>query len=488
MRVFTKRLELLPKEGVEAIKEGALEILEKVGFAYRHEVALKILEEHGAIVDYRRQIAKLPRGLILECLKKAPKQYIVEPLQGNAVCFGDGSIKAIMCLEIQFINYGTTERRSGRTEDCVKSITVGNELENVSVVSPFVVPSDVPVRIADVRAHRLLFTYSLKPGYAWIYSPESCRYILDMAVAIAGDEDELRGNKIVSYGAEPTSPLQLSHHAIEILMMMAEYELPISASGAMSLLGGTAPVTIAGALSLHVAEVLAGIVLVNLIDPHSPVSFSTSIHVLDQRTALCSFGAPENTLASLAGIQVAREFGLSCSANVALTDSNLPDFQAGFEKAASTALVLAAGAEGIGQQGIVGADQGASLEQLIIDNEWFSYVNRILKGFEVNPETLALEVIEKVGVGGSFLKERHTLRKMREELWYPNLFNRDDWIGWEKKDRQDLLKKSQAALQRILRENYPPEPVVDRQVVNQLLEIERKAVKDLVSHSRIQPP
>ncbi|MCX8184052.1 MAG: trimethylamine methyltransferase family protein, partial [Crenarchaeota archaeon] len=75
--VFNRRLELLPREGVEAIKENALEILEEVGFAYRHRGALKILEEQGAIVDYAREVAKLPRGLIIDCLKKAPKQYIV---------------------------------------------------------------------------------------------------------------------------------------------------------------------------------------------------------------------------------------------------------------------------------------------------------------------------------------------------------------------------------------------------------------------------
>lgn len=480
-RVFNERLELLPKEGVDAIKEGALEILETVGFAYRHMDALRILKEHGATVDYNKETAKLPRELILDCLKKAPKQYTVEPSQGNAICFGDDGMKATMGLEIQFVDYEKMERRPGRTEDCIRSIAIGNELKNISVVSPFVVPSDVPLRIADVRGYRLLFTYSRKPSYAWIYSPKSCRYILDMARVVVGGEDELRRKKIVSYGAEPTSPLQLSHHAIGILMEMARYELPISASGSMSLLGGTAPVTIAGALSLHAAEVLAGIVLVHLIDPNSPVSFSTSVHVLDQRTALCSFGAPENTLAALAGIQVARELGLSCFANVALTDSNIPDFQSGFEKAMSAALVLAAGAEGIGQQGIVGADQGASLEQLIIDNEWFDYVNRIFKGFKINQETLALEVIKRVGIGGSFLKERHTLKKMREELWYPSLFNRDDWAGWWKKGRPDLLKKTRDVLDIILKEEYHSEAVIDKQVAGQLLEIEGMALKTLVS-------
>ncbi len=82
-------------------------------------------------------------------------------------------------------------------------------------------------------------------------------------------------------------------------------------------------------------------------------------------------------------------------------------------------------------------------------------------------------------MGGSFLREQHTLKKMRQELWFPSLFNRDDWIGWEKKGRKDLLEKSRGALERILNEFYPPEPVLDKQVAEELLEIERKAVENL---------
>lgn len=477
--MFAKKLELLPREKVELIKESAMNILEEVGFAYRHRGALKILEDHGAEVDYSKEVARIPRSLVKECLVKVPKRHIVDTIQVGGMKFKDSKIKAEMGLEMQFVDYMNMERRPGRTEDCIRSIVVGNELRNISSVSPFVVPSDVHPTMADLRGYRVLFTYSRKPGYAWIYSPRSCKYILEMAKAVAGGEEELRKKKIVGYGAEPTSPLQLSQHAIDILMEMAKYGLPISASGSMSLLGGTAPITIAGALSLQAAEVLAGIVLVHLLDPSSPVSFSTSIHVLDQRTVLCSFGAPENTLAALAGIQVARELGLTCFANVALTDSNLPDFQSGFEKAFSAALVLAAGAEGIGQQGIVGADQGVSLEQLIIDDEWFNHLNRLMRGFEINQETLALDVIKKVGIGGSFLKERHTLNKMRKEIWYPALFNRNDWIGWTKKGGVDLLKRAREALDKILKENYPPAPVVDRDVADQILKIETAAAKML---------
>jgi len=271
-------------------------------------------------------------------------------------------------------------------------------------------------------------------------------------------------------------------------MEMAKYGLPISAVGSMTLLGGTGPVTLAGSLSLQTAEVLAGITLVHLLDPSAPVSFCASIQVLDQRTVLCTFGAPENTLGSLAGIQVAKSLGLPCLANVALCDANTPDFQAGFEKAMSVALVLSAGAEGIGHQGIVGADQGSSLEQLIIDDEWLNCINRLLTGFEVSQDALAMEIIKKVGIGGSFLAEPHTLKNMRKEIWYPRLFNRYDWGTWASKGHRDILKRSQENLDKLLKEYYPQPPVIDKGLENQLSKIEKEAIHALVEQPRHNRP
>jgi len=188
-KVFNQRLELLSKEQIETIKEGAFQILEEVGFAYRHHGALRILEKNGATIDYKKEIARIPRDLIIECIKNSPKDYTMYSTSGATVNFGDGKLKATMCLEIQIVNYRNMERRTGKTEDCVRSIVVGNELENISIVSPFVVPSDVPASIADVRGYKILFTYSRKPGYHWIFSTESCKYILEMAKVVAGGEE-----------------------------------------------------------------------------------------------------------------------------------------------------------------------------------------------------------------------------------------------------------------------------------------------------------
>lgn len=476
---FSKRLELLSSEEVYMIRENALEILEKVGFVFNHRGVLKLFEGYGSVVDYKRNLVKIPEELVLERVSKAPKLSSVSSPDGTCEAkIGDEKLKASMCCEIYLVDYLKMERRLATTEDCVKSIVIGNSLKNISFVTPFVMPSDIPLKIRDIHSFKLLFMYSKKPCGSWIYSPDSLKYIIEMGKAVAGGEEELRKMKLIRYGAEPTSPLQLSRHAIEILIELSKYEQPISAVGSMTLMGGTGPVTIAGSLSLQTAEVLAGITLVNLLNPKTPVYFFTSIHVLDQRTGLCCFGAPENILACLAGIQVARSFTLPCFCNVGLTDSNYPDFQAGFEKGLSTALVIAAGAEGIGAQGIVGADQGASWEQLVIDNEWLDYFNRVLRGFEVNSETLALNIIEKVGPGGNFLKEMHTVKHFRKELWFPKIFNRENWTTWVK-NKKSLLNKAHFIVENILKENYPPEPVIDRNIIKDLDKIEEKAKHEI---------
>ncbi|MBO3803759.1 MAG: trimethylamine methyltransferase family protein [Candidatus Brockarchaeota archaeon] len=478
MRKLSHGLEVLAKEEVEAIRESALTVLETVGFRYRHGGVLKMFERCGCPVDYGKEVVKLPRALVEETVRKVPKDYAVQSAStGEAVRVNDGSIKGGMCYEILFVDYERMERRYGLKEDCVKAITLGNNLDNIDYVMPFVVPSDAQQEICDAEAYKLLIEYSKKPGGVYVSSIESARAIIEMAKAACGGEEELRKRRCIGYGAEPSSPLQLSNHAINIVLEFAKYDLPVSATGSMVMLGATGPATVAGSLVLLTAEVLAGIAMVYLINPNEPASFSTSIHVMDPFTALCTFGSPEQALAGAAGIQVARSFGLSAGCNVGLADSNLPDFQAGFEKALGACLAIAAGAESIGAQGIVGADQGCSYEQLAIDDEWLGMISRLFQGVEVTPETLAVDVIQKVGVGGNFIRERHTLRHARKELWLPKLFKRERWDSWVSRGAKDSMERAREKVRGILKENYPPTPVLDRDAMKQIEGIMRAARK-----------
>ncbi len=478
MRGLSHRLEVLTRDEVNAIVESAFVVLEKTGFRFKHPLVLKMFEEHGCDVDYKTEIVKLPSSFVKERVRATPKEYGVQSASTDyTIRINDGSLKGGMCYEILFVDYEKMTRRYGMKDDCIRAITLGNRLENISHVTPFVVPSDVQQEICDAEAYKLLLQYSEKPGGVYISSIQSARTIIEMAIAVCGGEEELRKRRCIGYGAEPTTPLQLSNHAINIILEFSKFDLPISASGSMVMPGSTGPATLAGSLVLITAETLAAISMINIINPREPASFGTAIHVMDPFTALCTFGAPEQGLAGAAAIQIARHFGLSAGCNVGLADSNVPDFQAGFEKALGASIALAAGAEGIGAQGIVGADQGCSYEQLVIDNEWLGMISRTFRGIDVTPETLALDIIQSVGVGGNFLRERHTIRHLRKEVWLPDLFRRQRWDRWLSEGGKDSMMRAKEKVRQILRENYPPKPVLDPDIVNQLdmiLDVARK--------------
>ena len=150
---------------------------------------------------------------------------------------------------------------------------------------------------------------------------------------------------------------------------------------------------------------------------------------VDGNTQIVRF-APELILMAIAMAQMARFYGFPLYVNTGLTDSKLCDTQSGLEKGIALLLGILSGADTFGHLGICGADQAASLHQLVVDNEIISYIKRLLKGFCVDEDTLALEVIKRIGIGGNFLTDEHTLTHLREEIWVPQLLNRDNWDQW----------------------------------------------------------
>jgi trimethylamine--corrinoid protein Co-methyltransferase len=140
--------------------------------------------------------------------------------------------------------------------------------------------------------------------------------------------------------------------------------------------------------------------------------------------------------------QLARFYGLVPVANCGLTDALQPDFQAGCEKAMTAVFGSLAGLEKIGCQGIVGADQGFSFEQLVLDNEWIGAYNYILNGIEVTEETIAADLVQNVGIGGNFLAETHTVSHMRESHYASTLPNRQSWDSWLGSGGKDALAKA----------------------------------------------
>jgi len=237
---------------------------------------------------------------------------------------------------------------------------------------------------------------------------------------------------------EPISPLQLPKDGLDVVKAFAQAGQPVSI-GPMAMTSGTAPATLAGTLAQENAEILAGVVVTQLFAPGTPITYGGIPHLMDPRTSICSFGSPEQGLMAMAMVQMAKFYGFPVYINVGLTDAKVPDAQAGVEKGASLLLGALAGADTFGHCGICGTDHAGSLVWLYLDNEVAEYVKRIVRGFDVDAEKIAADVVNQVGPGGNFLTEAHTVKHFRREMWIPGLaWTRQSWDGWQSEGKKTM--------------------------------------------------
>jgi trimethylamine--corrinoid protein Co-methyltransferase len=230
----------------------------------------------------------------------------------------------------------------------------------------------------------------------------------------------------------------------------------------MAICGSSGPVTLAGTLAQENAEILAGVVISQLLAPGLPVTYWGIPHILDPATANMVFGGPEQGLMAAAITQLGKSYGLPVGVNVGLTDAKIPDAQAGLEKGMTLLMGALAGADIFGHMGIAGMDQGSCLAQLVIDNEMMGHMRRTLKGVTVSDHTLALDVIREVGIGGHFLAEEHTARSFRDEFFFPRLCDRNQWEPWIASGGTTMLERAIALEERLATTHQvaPPEEAV----------------------------
>jgi trimethylamine--corrinoid protein Co-methyltransferase len=219
-------------------------------------------------------------------------------------------------------------------------------------------------------------------------------------------------------------------------------------------MGASGPVTLAGSLMLQNAEILAGIVLSQVMNPKTPLSYGPRMPTMDMRTGLSTWGAVEFGLAAAAAVQVGQAYGLEIDTYGPSTDAKVLDEQAGIERAFNAILPALAGAHIINGAGVLESILSVSMEQLAIDNEMLGMMLRLLRGIHVEEETLARDVIRKVGPGGNYLANRHTLKHFKAEHFIPELFDRRTRTAWERAGSRTVVTASKENVNRILAEHH----------------------------------
>jgi len=253
-------------------------------------------------------------------------------------------------------------------------------------------------------------------------------HILAMCEAAAADrgvavQDVFRG------GVHMISPLKLAKEEASVFQFFTERGLRVGV-GCMTSAGGSAPVTLAGAMTVHLAQVLFTNILQRACHGERKLSLNCSIAPLDMRTAMYPYGRPEKQICNVAMAQMARRYGASYVAHGGHADAKRPSVEAGYQRAASTIpALMTCGRAKVGC-GLLSVDEVFSPVQMILDDEFVGAMRRFARGFQITEESLAVDLIDEVGPGGAFIDRDHTLRHFRDELWEPRLFSRTMFGAW----------------------------------------------------------
>ncbi len=453
-------IEVLSKQETDAIRDASLVILRDTGIMVHHDEMLRMLGRAGAKVDADHKIAHLPERLVMDCVSQAGKRYLLYGRDRNRVArFGHGDL-VLMSSPGQYawIDLATGQRRPATIQDTHDAIRLGDALDNITVVGSMAQPESLSERYRDVALTAELVKGTNKPTRCWVRNGATARHILEIYRTVAGGEAALRAHPRVEAFLEPISPLQLPKDGLDIVREFVRAGQPVSI-GPMAMTAGTAPGTLAGTLAQENAEILAGIVITQLLAPGTPITYGGIPHVMDPRTGICSFGSPEQGLMAVAMVQIARSYGFPVYVNVGLTDAKLPDAQAGAEKAATLLLGALAGADMFGHSGICGTDHAGSLLWLAFDDEVMNYVRRIARGFPVDDEHLATGVVHAVGPAGNFLAEEHTVRHFREAIWSPSaVWTRQTYDLWQSDGVGSFADRLRRRVERVL-ETHEVEPL-----------------------------
>lgn len=467
---------VLSDKEISQIHEASVRVLEEVGFEIYFPPALELLEKHGARIDAENNRVYVSRELVSRCVKQAPSEFIYygrEPgknitVGGKRVHFGTGGL-ALYVLDLE------REKRPSTVGDIASLARLADRLEYVDFFVIPVYPNDINIDSVDINSYYHAFRNTGKPVMGGIMSPGGLEEVIKIASTLAGGMENLRRQPFVGFIASITSPLKIAGEQAELLMEVARHGLPLATSTAPAA-GATSPVTLAGTLVQQNAEALMGVVISQLVNPGAPVLYSAVPVTMDMRTMSFLMGSIESGLMNAAITQMAHYYRLPCYITVGTTDSKVPDAQAAHESATTAMLAALAGGNFIHEAiGLLDGAMTASYAQYVIDNDIVGSCLRTLRGIEINPDTLAFDVITRVGPGGNFLVDKHTLKYMRTESYFPRASDRQQYQRWIDAGSKDSWKRAEEVALQILSE--PPQTYIPAEIDHRI----RKEFPRLVS-------
>lgn len=469
-------LQLLSRDEIESIHLASMRILQEVGVKVHNDAALKLLSSAGA--EVAGKLARIPQHLVKECLIRAPSTVKLysrngkhdRVLEGNKVTYNPGS------AALYILDSKTREVRRPLTKDLVDLVRLTDSLDFVQAQSTALVVSDVPDEVVDRYRLYVVLKNSPKAVITGTFTIDGLYDMKRMLEVVAGGESELARRPMAIFDTCPSAPLQWSELLSQNLIDCAKFGIPAEILP-MPQLGATGPATLAGSLVQHNAEFLSGLVIAQTAKPGAPLIYGGSPTTFDQRYCTARLGAIETMMLGCSYALIGKYYGLPTHMYLGLSDAKVVDAQSGFEAGLGIVLGALAGINVISGPGMLDFENCQSLEKLVIDNTVCGMALRLLEGVRVDNETMALDLVSKVGPGGTYLAEKHTLEWTRKDQFLPSdLIDRQTFKAWQASGSKDIAERAGEIVQKTLRDHQPEPlpPNVEKDLQNVMKEIMRR--------------
>jgi trimethylamine--corrinoid protein Co-methyltransferase len=444
--------ELLTQEQVERVHEASLEILEEVGLMVRHGPARDLFRAHGCDVNSETNRVKFPRAIVEKFQKVYPAKFTFhgrDPKYDKTIP-DDSPVIVTGSSAPDILDPVTGAERRAVIADIVHIAHLIQELPAYDMFSVSVLADDAPDDQFTLARLYPALKYCMKPVRITSKDLPDARDILQLAYLVAGGEEAYHEHPFITHHYCPVvSPLTMDHLSTEAVMFFAEQGLPVYPTIVPNA-GLTSPMSLVGTLAQGNAEFLAAATLMQMVKEGTPLIYATLPTVADMRTGAYASGGIECGMLHMAHAQMAHFYNVPCGGYIGLTNSKINDAQSGYETGLSTMAGLLAGMDMMNMGGLVEALKTFDFAKAVIDDEIAQMLKRMKRGLEFSEENLAVDVIKKIGPGGSFIVEPHTMKRMKTAGLLTKLSDRDTRSQWTKKGAHDIHDRAMLRVREIL--------------------------------------
>jgi trimethylamine--corrinoid protein Co-methyltransferase len=449
MPIIRPTIKILDDEHKKVILEEAKSILNTQGIFIENQEAIELFKQEG--IEYKNSRFLIPSDLIKKCLDSVPNEITLYDREGNEhtklkdnqVHFDPGS------AAIFILDEDSGEIREGLSKDFIRFSKIVEQLKYIEAQSTALIYQDVPKQAQDWHRLYIALSNCYKPVVTGTFRKESFSIMREILLTCRTSEEDLARKPLAIFDACPSPPLMWSDLTTQSLIDSAKSMIP-SEFVSMPLAGASAPITLIGSITQHCAECLAGVVIAQLTKPGAPLIWGGSPAVFDMKQGTTPMGAIETMMINLGDVEMGKFLNMPTHAYMSLSDSKIPDSQAGFEAGMGALLAGLAGINMVSGPGMLDFESTQSIEKLIIDNEIVGMVKRLIRGIEDYGTPFASEILNDYGKKEELLSHPSTLKFFRKELFLPSpiidRMTRDSWKDSGSKSARKRAKEEASKL------------------------------------------